>query len=76
MNNPYEIRYKLQTFTVHDSVNAVGKTYRSGVPLRSSDEADRYARAIFSGLDADKEHFVVLAMNNKNRGDLYTLLPC
>jgi len=30
-------------------------------------DAESVARSIFQTLDADKEHFVLLAMNNKNR---------
>lgn len=67
MQNPYEIRFKLQTFSVHDSSSEAGKTYKSGAPVSSSEAAATYSRAIFAGLDADKEHFVMLALNNKNR---------
>ena len=56
MDNPYEIRYRLTTFTVHDSSTAEGKTY-----------TEVYARGIYDTLDADKEHFVCLALNNKHR---------
>ena len=67
MNNPYEIRFKLQTFSVHDSKDEAGKNYRSGAPVSSSESAAVYARGIYAGLDADKEHFTMLALNNKNR---------
>jgi len=30
-------------------------------------DVDQVARAIYQTLDADKEHFLLLAMNNKNR---------
>jgi len=64
----YEIRYKLQTFTVHDKREAeTGKKWRASNPLRSADDVDRFARGIYDTLDADKEHFVLLALNNKNR---------
>jgi DNA repair protein RadC len=36
-------------------------------PCRSSADVERLARAIYQTLDADKEHFLLLAMNNKNR---------
>ena len=32
-----------------------------------SEDVERVARAIYSTLDADKEHFLLLVMNNKNR---------
>lgn len=68
MKNPYEIRYRLTTFTVHDSGGSPeGKTYRNGAPLRSSEDVYRYCQAVFAELDADKEHFLLFAMNNKNR---------
>jgi DNA repair protein RadC len=41
--------------------------FPKGSPCRSSDDVQRLARAIYETLDADKEHFVLLAMNNKNR---------
>jgi len=37
------------------------------LPCRSSDEVERVARAVYQNLDADKEHFLLLALNNKNR---------
>ena len=68
MNNPYEIRFKLTTFSVHDNgAPADGKTYRNGVPLCDAESSAKYARAVYNTLDADKEHFSVLALNNKNR---------
>lgn len=36
-------------------------------PVRSSDDLYRYARSIYQTLDADKEHFAMIGVNNKNR---------
>ena len=33
----------------------------------ASDDVIRVAKPIFAELDADKEHFILLALNNKNR---------
>jgi DNA repair protein RadC len=38
-----------------------------GAPLRSSEDVFRYARSIYQSLDADKEHFLLIVQNNKNR---------
>jgi DNA repair protein RadC len=35
--------------------------------VQVSEDVERLARAIYETLDADKEHFVLLVMNNKNR---------
>jgi len=67
MNKPYTMKFKLETFSVHDSRTPEGKTYKAGVPLRSSEDLDRVARGLYAELDADKEHFVLVALNNKNR---------
>ncbi len=40
----------------------------------SSDDVMRFARPIFADLDADKEHFVLLALNNKNRVNGYKVI--
>jgi len=40
--------------------------FPAGSPCRSSEDVERVARAIYQTLDADKEHFLLLAMNNKN----------
>jgi DNA repair protein RadC len=37
------------------------------MPARHSDDASRIARAIFANLDADREHFAVLGLNQRNR---------
>jgi DNA repair protein RadC len=67
MNTPYTIKFRLETFTVHDNGKPDGGSMRAGVPLRGSEEVARFARPIYETLDADKEHFVVLTLNNKNK---------
>lgn len=67
LKNPYEVRFTLHSFTVHDPHEPEGAAHKHGAPLRSSDDTARYARAIYDTLDADKEHFVLFALNNKNR---------
>jgi DNA repair protein RadC len=56
--------YRLKTFRVQ--FVAEPETF-PGSLCRSSEDVQRLARAIYETLDADKEHFVLLAMNNKNR---------
>ena len=67
MNTPHIIKFKLQSFTVHDPSSADGKTYRNGVPMRTCEDVFRVAAPIFAELDADKEQFLLFALNNKNR---------
>jgi DNA repair protein RadC len=55
------MRYTVTTFKVRLEVCDVGE--RTG----ASDDVVRVARPIFAELDADKEHFLLLALNNKNR---------
>ena len=57
--------YRLKTF----QVQFVGEPaeFPAGSPCRASEDVDRIARSIYGMLDADKEHFLLLAMNNKNR---------
>jgi DNA repair protein RadC len=57
------MRYVTKTFTVE----LVSDSSDLGAPLRSSEDAFRYARAIYQALDADKEHFLLIVQNNKNR---------
>src|SRR6266436_6679851 len=57
--------YKLKTFSV--SLVCVKKNFPVGAPTRSAEDEERVARLIYSTLDADKEHFVLLSLNNKNR---------
>jgi len=65
MNKPYTMKFKLETFSVHDSRTPEGKTYKAGVPLRSSEDLDRVARGLYAELDADKEHFVYFSFSDK-----------
>jgi DNA repair protein RadC len=57
--------YRLKTFRVQ--FVAEPAAFPAGTPCRSSEDVERIARAIYATLDADKEHFVLLVMNNKNR---------
>jgi hypothetical protein len=57
--------YRLQTFRVQFIVEPA--EFPTGSPCRASADVERLARAIYQTLDADKEHFLLLAMNNKNR---------
>ena len=53
--------YLIETFRVRLEIA------ESGILMRNSESAAIVARGIFNQLDADKEHFVVMGMNNKNR---------
>src|SRR5262245_49197127 len=57
--------YRLTTFRVQFVAETA--EFPNGSPCRTSTDVERIARAIYQTLDADKEHFVLLAMNNKNR---------
>ena len=57
--------YRLKTYRVQ--FVAEPREFPAGSACRSSDDVQRVARAIYDTLDADKEHFVLLALNNKNR---------
>jgi len=57
--------YRLKTFRVQFVAEPV--EFPAGLPCRASADVERVARAIYATLDADKEHFLLLAMNNKNR---------
>jgi len=57
--------YRLKTFRVQ-FVSEPGDCV-AGSPCRSANDVERVARDIYQTLDADKEHFVLLALNNKNR---------
>src|SRR5262245_15281345 len=57
--------YRLKTFRVQFVADP--QEFPTGSPCRSSDDVQGVARAIYATLDADKEHFVLLALNNKNR---------
>jgi DNA repair protein RadC len=62
------MRYTVTTFKVRLEVCDVGD--RTG----ASDDVVRVARPIFAELDADKEHFLLLALNNKNRVNGYKVI--
>jgi DNA repair protein RadC len=63
---PYATEIVLKTFIVRDNQEAQ-RTYVARPSASGSDDAARIARAIYESLDADKEHFVVLALNQKHR---------
>lgn len=56
--------YRLETYRVSFVADPGMKI---GQPLRASEDVFRYARSIYDTLDADKEHFTLLSLNNKNR---------
>ena len=62
------MRYTVTTFKVHLEVCDVGDR------TAASEDVMRVARPIFAELDADKEHFVLLALNNKNRVNGYKVI--
>jgi DNA repair protein RadC len=64
--------YRLKTFRVQ--FVAEPGAFPTGSPCRSSEDVQRVARSIYETLDADKEHFVLLAMNNKNRVNGFKLI--
>ena len=57
--------YRLKTFRVQ--FVAERPEYPGGSHCRSSTDVERVAREVYRTLDADKEHFLLLAMDNKNR---------
>ena len=57
------MKYVTKTF----KVELVSDGPDFGAPLRSSEDVFRYARSIYQALDADKEHFLLIVQNNKNR---------
>lgn len=61
---PFSVRYRLRTFTVQETDPS---KWQAGQPTRSSEDAFRLAQSIYRELDSDKEHFVLLSLNNKNR---------
>jgi DNA repair protein RadC len=64
--------YRLKTFRVQ--FVAEPEASPAGSPCRSSEDVLRIAHAIYGKLDADKEHFVLLALNNKNRVNGFKLI--
>jgi DNA repair protein RadC len=59
--------YRLKTFRVQFVSEPESDNGLAGSPCRSSTDVERLARDIYETLDADKEHFLLLALNNKNR---------
>ena len=57
--------YRIKTFRVQFVSEPT--EYPEGSPCRSSEDVILVARAMYQNLDADKEHFLLLSMNNKNR---------
>ena len=57
--------YRLKTFQVQ--FVAEPAEFPAGSPCRASNDVERLARSIYQRLDADKEHFLLLTLNNKNR---------
>ena len=55
------MRYTVTTFKVGLEVA------EAAVPTRTAEDVWRFSDSIFRDLDADKEHFVLLALSNKNR---------
>ena len=62
------MRYTVTTFKVRLEVCDTGER------TAASDDVVRVARPIFAELDADKEHFLLLALNNKNRINGYKVI--
>lgn len=62
------MRYTVRTFKVQLEVCDVGER------TAGSEDVMRVAKPIFADLDADKEHFVLLALNNKNRINGYKVI--
>src|SRR5215475_7684489 len=72
LTKQYDIRilyitmaYRLKTFQVQ--FVAEPQQFPQGSPCRSSEQVASVARGIYQTLDADKEHFLLLVLNNKNR---------
>jgi DNA repair protein RadC len=57
------MRYVSKTFTVE----LISDKWDLGTPLRSSEDVFHFVESIYRELDADKEHFVLIVQNNKNR---------
>jgi DNA repair protein RadC len=62
------MRYTVTTFKVGLEVCDLGER------TAGSEDVMRFARPIFADLDADKEHFILLALNNKNRVNGYKVI--
>ena len=62
------MRYTVTTFKVRLEVCDLGDR------TAASEDVVRVAKPIFAELDADKEHFLLLALNNKNRINGYKVI--
>ena len=62
------MRYTVTTFKVRLEVSDLGNR------TAGSEDVVRVARSIFVELDADKEHFVLLALNNKHTVNGYKVI--
>jgi hypothetical protein len=45
------------------------------MPLRSSEDIWQWAKPLYATLDADKEHFVLMVQNNKNKVQGHKVIP-
>ena len=66
MKKQYEIKFHLNTFTIHEAEPSKEGSYIDEIKILSSQEFFHYAKGIYSTLDADKEHCVLFSLNNKN----------
>jgi DNA repair protein RadC len=57
------MRYVTTTY----KVELVSELWDIGGPLRSAEDVFHFAKTIYANLDADREHFIVIVQNNKNR---------
>ena len=57
------MKYVTKTFTVE----IVSDGWDMNMPLRSSEDVWHWAKPLYATLDADKEHFVLIVQNNKNK---------
>jgi DNA repair protein RadC len=62
------MRYTVTTFKVRLEVSDLGGR------TASSEDVVRLAKPVFAELDADKEHFVLFALNNKHRINGYKVI--
>lgn len=56
--------YRLETFRLQFVAEPRMNTNQ---PVRTSEDLYRYGKSIYTTLDADKEHFSIVYVNNKNR---------
>ena len=62
----YSTKFVVKTFVVREN-NPIDRPANVRLKAGGSEDATRIARAIYDTLDPDKEHFAVLALNQKNR---------